>query len=113
MGNSGEQQSVDYLLLHGYTILARQYRTKSNKGEIDIIVKKNDVIAFLEVKTRTNKYNISILELISKRKQLTIISIAMYYCQLNSISLQDYIIRFDLIYIIDGQLSHYENAFTL
>ncbi len=38
------------LLLKGYRILARRYRTPA--GEIDLIVKRGNLIAFVEVKAR-------------------------------------------------------------
>jgi putative endonuclease len=39
-----------WLLLRGYRILARHYRAPG--GEIDLIVRKGDMIAFVEVKAR-------------------------------------------------------------
>lgn len=38
------------LRLRGYQILARRYRTKV--GEIDLIVRRGDIVAFVEVKAR-------------------------------------------------------------
>jgi putative endonuclease len=42
-----------YLLMKGYRILAMRYRARS--GEIDIIARKKDLIAFVEVKARKNE----------------------------------------------------------
>ena len=39
-----------YLMLKGYQVLARRYRTPA--GEIDLIVKRGNLIAFVEVKAR-------------------------------------------------------------
>ncbi|MDO8664900.1 MAG: YraN family protein, partial [Candidatus Liptonbacteria bacterium] len=53
LGNVGEEVAEQYLIRGGYAILDRNYRTKI--GEIDIIVKKDEIIAFVEVKTGTPK----------------------------------------------------------
>lgn len=50
IGDVGEEATANFLLKNGYEILKRNYTVRG--GEIDIIAKKNDVIAFVEVKTR-------------------------------------------------------------
>lgn len=50
IGNTGEQAVCDFLLRNGYEIVKRNYTVRG--GEIDIIAKKNDIYAFVEVKTR-------------------------------------------------------------
>ena len=47
----GEQFAADWLQNHGYEILARNWR--KGHGEIDIIARKEDIIAFVEVKLRS------------------------------------------------------------
>ncbi len=49
-GNIGEDFICRKLLEKGYNVLARNYTIKG--GEIDIIASKDDIIAFVEVKTR-------------------------------------------------------------
>ncbi|MBP1851400.1 YraN family protein [Rhizobium halophytocola] len=51
-GHLAEWIAALYLLLHGYRILAIRYRTKL--GEIDLIVRKGDLVAFVEVKQRAD-----------------------------------------------------------
>lgn len=51
-GLSGEDSACAYLEAHGYKILKRNYRCYS--GEIDIIASKDNVLSFVEVKTRSN-----------------------------------------------------------
>lgn len=54
-GNKGEELAAEYLQKKGYTILAKNYRSKW--GEVDIIAKQNKVVVFVEVKTKTtDKY---------------------------------------------------------
>jgi len=52
-GIFGEYYAMLYLLLHGYKILKRRYKTKF--GEIDIIGSKADNLIAFEVKTRNFK----------------------------------------------------------
>lgn len=51
LGEKGEQLAVNYLLQKGYSIIERNYRF--NKAEVDIIAKKVDILAIIEVKTRS------------------------------------------------------------
>lgn len=49
-GHAAEYWAALYLILKGYRILALRYRTPL--GEIDLIVRRKDVVAFIEVKAR-------------------------------------------------------------
>ena len=55
VGNFGERIAEKYLKDKGYQILDKNYsfRIPGNpqKGEIDIVAKKSDIISFIEVKT--------------------------------------------------------------
>ncbi len=52
-GHIAEYWAALYLLVKGYRILALRYRTKV--GEIDIIARKKDIVAFIEVKARASE----------------------------------------------------------
>jgi len=49
-GISAESRAAAYLLAKGYRILARRFRTRF--GEIDIVARRRNLIAFIEVKAR-------------------------------------------------------------
>jgi putative endonuclease len=49
-GLSAETCAAAYLMAKGYRILAKRFRTPH--GEIDLIVKRRNLIAFVEVKAR-------------------------------------------------------------
>ncbi len=51
LGNLGEETAVKYLKERGYKILDRNFRYK-RYGELDIVAKKSEDLAFIEVKTR-------------------------------------------------------------
>jgi putative endonuclease len=52
-GIRGETFAYWYLRRHGYTLVARNYTVPGIKGEIDIIGYDHNVLAFVEVKTRS------------------------------------------------------------
>jgi putative endonuclease len=49
-GHKGETMAVWWLRLKGYRIIARRFKTKL--GEVDIIARRRDVVAMVEVKAR-------------------------------------------------------------
>jgi putative endonuclease len=51
-GRMGEDLAHRYLRDHGCTVVARNYRTRSGSGEIDLVVWHGDTLVFVEVKTR-------------------------------------------------------------
>jgi len=54
-GRRGEEDAYFHLRRRGYTIVARNFRTARHHGEIDLIGWSNDVLCFIEVKTRTTR----------------------------------------------------------
>ena len=51
-GLSAETQAAAVLIAKGYRILARRFRTPH--GEIDIVARRRNLVAFVEVKARTS-----------------------------------------------------------
>ena len=49
-GISAESRAAAYLMAKGYRILAKRYRTAH--GEIDLVARRRNLIAFVEVKAR-------------------------------------------------------------
>ena len=111
-GNAGENQAAEYLLNNGYQLVERNFRT--NQGEIDIIVEKENSIVFVEVKTLP-KGNLEFLShVLDSRKQKRIIKTAKRFLAINRQYSNSYI-RFDVI-VLDmpglPQVYHIENAFA-
>lgn len=113
LGSFGEQQAALFLRKKGYDVVAVNYSCRI--GEIDIIARKDDIIAFVEVKLRKNDVFGSAMEYVTKTKQRRIIRTAMYYMQNKSQMLQP---RFDVIEIYapngtDGpvEIDYAEDAF--
>ncbi|MHC1741140.1 MAG: YraN family protein [Anaerolineaceae bacterium] len=52
IGRWGEDQAALYIVNNGLEVLEKNYRVA--EGEIDLIAKENDILVFIEVKTRTS-----------------------------------------------------------
>ncbi|WP_202711318.1 YraN family protein [Sporosalibacterium faouarense] len=108
-GDYGEKLAMEYLNDNDYIIIERNFRNRI--GEIDIIAKKDNIIVFIEVKSRKNsKYGYG-YEAVNKRKQDKIIKLANSY--INFKNLRSFQFRFDIIevYFEDCRINHIENAF--
>ena len=110
-GNFGEEKAANYLVEKGYTILQRNYRHKRN--EIDLIVKKGQLLIFVEVKTKSNLTYGLPEETVDQSKADRIVEAAENYLFENDWQND---IRFDIISIVlKGKLvkeiKHFEDAF--
>lgn len=106
-GDIGENKAVMYLTDKGYEILETNYKNKL--GEIDIIAKDGERIVFVEVKARaTAKYGYP-REAVNEYKQRKIKMVAESY--LKSKRLLNSYIRFDVIEILAGNITHLIAAF--
>lgn len=95
IGNYGENLATDYLKSKDYKILNRNFICKL--GEIDIIASKNNIIVFIEVKSRfSTKFGMA-SESIDIRKRFKIIKVANYYLTISKTT--DFFVRFDSIEI--------------
>jgi putative endonuclease len=53
-GREGEQLAYYFLRRQGYTMVARNWRCRGRRGEIDLIGWDGNVLCFIEVKTRSS-----------------------------------------------------------
>lgn len=106
-----EELAAQYLKKKGYKIESRNYRTPF--GEIDIIAKKGNMYVFVEVKSGTGR-KIRPSERVDEKKYQRICKVAEYYIN-KELKKKRYIncaykTRIDVIEIIDGKITHYENV---
>ncbi len=110
LGKTGEDVATDHLRKSGFKILYRNW--KWGKHEIDIIAEKNNVVVFVEVKTRTDDYLMDPRTAITREKQRSIIFAAEGYIQRFNIDKES---RFDVLTIIKKEesfeIDHIEDAF--
>lgn len=95
------------LILKGYKILARRYKT--HQGEIDIVATRGTVLAFIEVKARPNLAQAA--EAVSSQQQARLsrtASLFLAHYRGNS----QHTMRFDVMLILPWHWPiHIENAF--
>ena len=77
LGNKGEGVAVDYLKANGFKVIERNFRCRM--GEIDVVVKKDGELFFVEVKTRSSDQFGDPLEAITYRKQRQVVKIAKLF----------------------------------
>jgi putative endonuclease len=109
-GKEGEQLAVDFLIKKGYSILYKNYRYL--KAEIDIIAQKGEVLAIVEVRSRSSDFIENIAETVNQKKINLLVMAADYYVVDNDLDVE---VRFDIITILKNktrfELEHIESAF--
>ena len=110
LGKKGEDLAAEYLINAGFRIAFRNW--KWGKHEIDIIAEKDDLIIFVEVKTRTDDVQMHPITAVTRDKQKSIVRAADGYIQTRYIDKES---RFDVITIIkNGEsftIDHIDGAF--
>lgn len=95
-GRLGEDIAVEALRKRGYRILIRNYRF--GKAEVDIIAQKDSVLAFVEVKWRSNNLFGDPQNFVYKQQQKRIIAAADHYVRSNDLDIN---VRFDVVTILE------------
>lgn len=117
LGHAGEAAAVAYLRRRLYAVVATNFRTRY--GEIDIIARRDGIIAFVEVKARRGQGFGKPFEAVGPRKQEQLRRMALAWLAMNQAdpAVRRATFRFDVIAIVIGadgrvaELSHMEDAF--
>jgi putative endonuclease len=79
LGRRGEDMAVRHLVEAGYVILERNYRC--SQGEMDVIARDGDRLAFVEVRTRRGDSFGTAKDSVSRAKQRRLAAVARSYLQ--------------------------------
>lgn len=110
LGKKGEQLAVEHLVKHGYSILERNFRF--DRAEVDIIAKKADVLAIVEVKTRTSTAFGDPQDFVKPKQIKQLVKAVDAYILEEHLDLE---VRFDIIAVViednTHSVEHIKNAF--
>ena len=94
----------------GFSILRRNYRYL--KAEIDILARKGDLLAVVEVKSRSSEIIETAASTVSRKKVGLLVMAADHYVVENALDVE---VRFDIITVVKKagsyEMEHLENAF--
>tara|TARA_R110002073_G_scaffold279026_1_gene443206 strand:+ start:496271 stop:496630 length:360 start_codon:yes stop_codon:yes gene_type:complete len=110
LGKKGEQLAVDFLVKKGYSILDTNWRYQ--KAEVDIIAQKAEVLAVVEVKTRSTIDFGNPQDFVNPKKIKLLVAAVDEYVISKDLNVE---VRFDIIAIVKEKnnytIEHLENAF--
>jgi len=110
LGKKGEQLAVDFLLDSGYKIVERNYRF--DKAEVDIIAMKDEILAVVEVKTRSTRDFGNPQDFVKPKQIQRLVKAVDKYINVKQLDVE---VRFDIIAIVKEKnsfkIEHLENAF--
>jgi len=112
LGNAGEDAAALFYAQKGFCVIERNFRTRF--GEIDIILEKEDLLVFAEVKALPNGNAEILADELGPRKRHKIVETAKYFLK-NHRQYSNKLIRFDVVVVgLPGFESVHliENAFS-
>ena len=107
-GKEGERIAAAYLIAQGYVIREQNYRF--GRLEMDLIVEKNKLLVFVEVKTRRGQSHGYPEEAVDEKKENNLHELAQEYLESANWTGD---IRFDIVSIALGEnpsIAHFEDA---
>lgn len=108
-GMAAEDAAVQLLIDAGYRIVERNFRCKL--GELDIVARDGDVLAFVEVRSRSDDDHGSAAEMVRPTKQRRVARVAAYYLATQNPAYDA--CRFDVVAITAGDAVLLKDAFRL
>lgn len=110
LGKQGEELAVAHLLKNGYKIVARNFRYQ--KAEVDIIARKDGILAVVEVKTRSTPDFGDPQDFVKRKQIQSLVKAIDYFVNEHNLDVD---VRFDIIAIIKNKagirIEHLEDAF--
>jgi putative endonuclease len=110
LGKLGEELAVEFLRKNGYEILETNWTFQ--KAEVDIIAKKENILAIIEVKTRSSLDFGLPQDFVKPKKIQLLVKAVNEYVIANELDCE---VRFDIIAVQklanDFKIEHLEDAF--
>jgi putative endonuclease len=107
-GRRFEKLAAKFYKEKGFTVLERNWQ--AGHKEIDLIVGKDELIVFVEVKSSGTRQYGHPAERIDKKKVTNLTEAARRYVVDREIEGCD--LRFDVVTFLDGELEHFPDAFA-
>ena len=95
LGRWGEERAERFLVRRGWTVLARNYRF--GRREVDLVVRRDALVAFVEVKTRAGRGWGTPQEAITALKRREIEAVAVHFLARHGLGEVE--VRFDAVAI--------------
>ena len=108
-GSTAEAEATTALQRMGNQILERNFRCRA--GELDIVARDGDVLAFVEVRSRADGDHGHAAEMIGVRKQRQVARVAAHYVAHRLAECDQ--IRFDVVAITGGDVQLIKDAWRL
>ena len=113
LGDRGEEIAARHLSAGGWTVLTRNFRM--GRKEIDLVARRGEVVAFVEVKTRAGLGYGHPLESITARKRREIAQVAGAWIERFGAAGDVY--RFDAVAVLvrgaEPEVEHVEDAWRM
>jgi putative endonuclease len=107
LGAAGEAAAAAWYVAQGYDVVDRNWRCR--EGELDLVLSRDRVVVFCEVKARTSAAFGVPAEAVTPAKRKRIRQLASRW--LEQASIRPRSIRFDVASVLAGELEVIEGAF--
>jgi putative endonuclease len=107
LGRRGEDQAAAWYVARGYEVIDRNWRCRD--GELDLVVRRADVLVFCEVKTRSSNAFGSPAEAVTATKQRRLRRLATLWLREHGARTPR--LRFDVAAVLGRDIDVIENAF--
>jgi putative endonuclease len=97
-GRIGEDLAHRHLRRHGCTVVARNYRTRSGSGEIDVVAWEGEKLVFVEVKTRATAEFGAPESAVDREKRERVMRAARDYVRRTDVPWEK--VRFDIVSVV-------------
>jgi putative endonuclease len=116
VGKQGENLALEYYLANGFELVVQNFQfyrqgTQGRLGEIDLIMQKDKKLYLIEVKTRSSsEYGYPIEQI--NRSKLKYLYKTYQYFLLKHRQYRTYFCQFDVVSILDNQITVFSNAYS-